>query len=1323
MSLKSRIIELVIRGKNLFSKPADEATESTEALASASKALKEELKHLEKQDGLIAAYKSQQQTLQALTQEQSQYEAQIKGLQQAERESGALTDEQARNLKELQAAVKLTEKEIRSATRSLDSKSGALRRAGLETDKLDAAEAQLSSQIKQSRSELARTNQQLASNIAAHRAAEASTKKHGNSVDKAGGQVNGFTTKIKVATGQVLALIGAYAGFDALIRVGQNFMLASTEMENLTARAKNAYKDLDIAKGAMVEFQKIAVTTPFSLEAVTDAALKLKAFGLDPLDGSLRSLIDQSSAMGVSQENLEGIILAVGQAWAKQKLQGEEILQLVERGVPVWDMLSRVLNKTTGEVQKLSEQGRLGRVEIKQLIDEMGRTNMGAAAASINNMSGSWSNLNDKIREVYRTLGEQGAWNYLTQQVQLATKWLDQMLQSGKVAEWGKSFNSALQSVGESLKNLTSWVNENTTAILALITTYATVKIASFFMHGVTAAANLVLAVRGIKKEVTVLQVTLGVLTKAFEFGSAIFLGSLVKIRTAIIAATVALKAMSLASTLAFGPLVAAVVWAIGKMEELREATSSLFDSFKKLDEANETKAEQTKSLNETLAEYSKQTQITIKSMDEYNQKMADGSLVTDKLTGKLMSAAQYQEVLAERSRKAAEESVATLWGMSAETAKLVGQMKQMSEAGRGATEMVNSLFASLKKDGEFSATDAQIKSVVEALIAMEQQGILTGSVLEREIKKNLADLSGNELQRFRAAGTDAFTAFEDGSESAARSIKNSTAEAFKRLGLDMDVVRGKATDMGRELSASLNTIAMDAESTREEMLLAANAAIELAKSSGDIKLLEEAIRKLGETGKLTKDDIVDLMDKSKSKSKELTSEVEKVAAALQRLGVVSLKTLQQHAAQAGKDYKILMDQVKAGEVPQAEAAAGFLKMAESQIKLAHAQGQVIPAWLREQAVVMKATKQFDELAGKYQETAAASVTLKLAADDLVDSLNANTTAVEQNTDATERMADACEVSGGMVGQLTAGLSEQRAELEALGPAVAAYYDQLQYGSDIQAQATENERKLAEARAEQQRQFENWGGVTVSGLDSVRESYYNAARAQTAFWEQKVSAERLQNQLATTNNLTESMIRSAEQSARSFELLDDSSLSGLHAAIDAARSKMEQLRQSADQTLSSLEQRLANLNGDTVAATALQMEQERQRLQEQLEQARTAGDDETIRKLQQALSLHSQITREEMTRARQQDDERKKQAKERTAEANQAKSMAADAPQTSATRAVSESSAPSRTEIETVKLVEVRITDQVGHTAQAYTHPGTEGDLLAMLKNARGNAF
>ncbi len=44
-------------------------------------------------------------------------------------------------------------------------------------------------------------------------------------------------------------------------------------------------------------------------------------------------------------ERLNGISLAVGKAWAKQKLQGEEIMMLLERGVPVWELLEKVTGK------------------------------------------------------------------------------------------------------------------------------------------------------------------------------------------------------------------------------------------------------------------------------------------------------------------------------------------------------------------------------------------------------------------------------------------------------------------------------------------------------------------------------------------------------------------------------------------------------------------------------------------------------------------------------------------------------------------------------------------------------------------------------------------------------------------------------------------------------------------------------------------------------------------------------------------------------------------------------------------------------------------
>ena len=55
------------------------------------------------------------------------------------------------------------------------------------------------------------------------------------------------------------------------------------------------------------------------------------------MDGSMQAIVDQASKLGGGMERLNGISLAVGQAWAKQKLQGEEILQLVEHGVPVWE--------------------------------------------------------------------------------------------------------------------------------------------------------------------------------------------------------------------------------------------------------------------------------------------------------------------------------------------------------------------------------------------------------------------------------------------------------------------------------------------------------------------------------------------------------------------------------------------------------------------------------------------------------------------------------------------------------------------------------------------------------------------------------------------------------------------------------------------------------------------------------------------------------------------------------------------------------------------------------------------------------------------------
>lgn len=87
----------------------------------------------------------------------------------------------------------------------------------------------------------------------------------------------------------------------------------------------------------------------------------MKSFGLDPMDGSLQMVVDQSFKLGKGFEGVQRISLALWVKHGLNKAYGEEIMQLVEAGVPVWDMLAKATGKNTQELLALSEKGALGR--------------------------------------------------------------------------------------------------------------------------------------------------------------------------------------------------------------------------------------------------------------------------------------------------------------------------------------------------------------------------------------------------------------------------------------------------------------------------------------------------------------------------------------------------------------------------------------------------------------------------------------------------------------------------------------------------------------------------------------------------------------------------------------------------------------------------------------------------------------------------------------------------------------------------------------------------------------------------------------------------
>ena len=188
---------------------------------------------------------------------------------------------------------------------------------------------------------------------------------------------------------------GGLLALGAMARVAKDILDTNRNMETLRMQL-TALTGSAAASAEVFGFIKnFAVNTPFEIDGLTKAYVTLSNFGIKPTAQVMEALTNQAAKLGGSEQTLYDISLALGQAYAKQKLQGQEILQLINAGVPVWDMLSQVTGKNTAELQKMSEKGEIGIDVIDRLIVKMGELSTGSNALAMETLNGKISNLAD----------------------------------------------------------------------------------------------------------------------------------------------------------------------------------------------------------------------------------------------------------------------------------------------------------------------------------------------------------------------------------------------------------------------------------------------------------------------------------------------------------------------------------------------------------------------------------------------------------------------------------------------------------------------------------------------------------------------------------------------------------------------------------------------------------------------------------------------------------------------------------------------------------------------------------------------------------------
>lgn len=423
----------------------------------------------EKQATAIAAAKKDLQQLEqaqtATRTAASQLDTELESQRQELQRISTATDAAAQAKAEYAAEVKLARSELSTLgssltknQKSLDQQKAVLDKAGISMDKLADASNDLKQQQAGAETALANVNKRL--------------EKHNNLLKESNKDASDFGGSIKSATASLLAMAGAYIGIDRLWESLKGILETGDRFAAFTAQMTAMMGSVEAGEQATKWIQDFANDTGSKLETVQQAFASLKAFGIDPMNGSLQSMTDYNAKLGGSQEKLEGIILAVGQAWAKQKLQGEEILQLVERGVPVWQLLEQVTGKNAVQLAKLSSAGKLGQDTIKALMDEMGRAANGQAAKSLDRLGGQINVLSNNWEQFKGKIADEGLYTVAIDFLKDLNDQFDELVKNGQIKEIAKQISGFLGALvkdgGSAIKGFLQNLREVSTGVTAV---------------------------------------------------------------------------------------------------------------------------------------------------------------------------------------------------------------------------------------------------------------------------------------------------------------------------------------------------------------------------------------------------------------------------------------------------------------------------------------------------------------------------------------------------------------------------------------------------------------------------------------------------------------------------------------------------------------------------------------------------------------------------------------------------------------------------------------------------------------------------------------
>lgn len=257
----------------------------------------------------------------------------------------------------------------------------------------------------------------------------------------AGGAISGSLAPLAAVTGGV-GLGGLALGLGKMVSVNAQF-------EDFQATLETIEGSVDKAKQSLGWVSKFAADTPYGMQEVTDAFVRLKSYGIDPQSGALKAAGDAASAMGKDfGQAVEALADAMTGENERLKEFGITADTIGSQVVYRWRENGKAMRTV---VKKGDTEATLGAIEgiWKRRFD-------GAMERRSKTWNGMWSTMGDIVSMFMTSVGNAGIFDLLKAELKGLLDMFQQWEKDGtlkKIAtEISGVLSSALKDIKEKLK-------------------------------------------------------------------------------------------------------------------------------------------------------------------------------------------------------------------------------------------------------------------------------------------------------------------------------------------------------------------------------------------------------------------------------------------------------------------------------------------------------------------------------------------------------------------------------------------------------------------------------------------------------------------------------------------------------------------------------------------------------------------------------------------------------------------------------------------------------------------------------------------------------